>query len=124
MKYSDPKIVALLFNEHINNQNLEKLTSLMTEDHRFIDIPGELTEGREAMKKGWADFFKAFPDYRNIFTRVENRDNLVIMLGHSECSEKSLHGPAIWTAIIRGDLLEEWRVYKDDEETRKKLTIL
>ncbi|MFQ5891761.1 MAG: nuclear transport factor 2 family protein [Candidatus Methanofastidiosia archaeon] len=124
MKFSDPKIVALLFNKQINNQDLNRLTNLMTKDHTFIDSEGDVDRGREEMKRGWREFFKRFPDYENIFYRVESRGNLVIMLGHSECSYKPLHGPAIWTAKIKDDLVSEWRVYSDNEENRKKLCIL
>jgi ketosteroid isomerase-like protein len=123
MKYSDPKIVALLFNEHINNQDLENLVDLMTEDHTFISVSGKVERGRKIMKEGWAEFFRLYPDYRNIFSRVESKGNTVIMVGHSECSEESLDGPALWTAIIKDDHVQEWRVYDDTEETRKKLGI-
>ncbi|MFQ5821399.1 MAG: hypothetical protein ACE5I5_15545 [Candidatus Heimdallarchaeota archaeon] len=45
----------------------------MTEDHKFIDILGRVTRGREKMKKDWTDFFESYPDYRNIFSRVETK---------------------------------------------------
>ena len=53
MNSRDPKLIALLFNECINNQNIEGLTSLMTEDHTFIDHKREIDEGKESMIKGW-----------------------------------------------------------------------
>ncbi len=115
---------ALRFNERINARDLTGLGELMTEDHVFIDIPGEVLEGRERMISGWFEFFKSYPDYRNNFTRVERHDNVVIMIGFSECSHEPLDGPSIWTAKIRYGLVAEWRVYKDNEETRKKLGIL
>jgi len=97
MSYIDPKRVALEFNEAINNQNLDKLASLMTEDHTFFSIGEEdVVKGRSAMLKAWQGFFKAYPDDKNHFTQVESRKNLVIMVGFSEClQEASLDGPAI-----------------------------
>lgn len=89
----------------------------------FIAIPGEVTKGRERMKKGWTDFFNHFPDYRNIFLRTESRGNLVIMIGYSECSYEALHGPAIWTAIIEEEKVAEWRVYEDTKQNRQQLDI-
>lgn len=124
MKFSDPKTVALLFNEYINSQDLKNLSGLMTEDHTFIDASGETVSGKEEMTQGWKTFFHRYPDYRNVFSRVESRDDLVIMVGHSECSEKVLDGPAIWTATIRSGLVSQWRVYGDTEENRRKLGIL
>ncbi len=123
-KWTDPKITALKFNEYINNQNIEGLSGLMTEEHTFISISEESYKGKDTMTKGWTDFINKYPDYMNFFNRVESRDNLVIMIGYSTCSnEKSLDGPSIWTAKIKNNLVDEWRVYEDTEEIRKKLGI-
>jgi len=46
------------------------------------------------------------------------------MIGHSECSVDILDGPAISTAVIRGDKVAEWRVYDDTEENRREFQIL
>ncbi len=123
MSERDPKIIALLYNEQINARSVKGCEKLMTEDHIFIDIPGKVHDGREFMLKCWEEFFSEFPDYRNIFTRVENQDNFVILLGYSVCSHEPLDGSAIWTAKIRDNLVAEWRIYEDTEEERKKLGI-
>lgn len=111
------------FNERINARDLLGLIELMTEDHTFIDIPGRVTEGRDAMTASWAMFFKEYPDYRNNFTLVEVKGNLVIMIGFSECSYDPLDGPAIWTAEIRDGLVAEWRVYEDTNDVRQQLGV-
>ncbi|MFX1607336.1 MAG: nuclear transport factor 2 family protein [Promethearchaeota archaeon] len=115
--------VALRFNEKINTRDLTGLGELMTEDHVFIDIPGEVSKGRSIMVSGWFDFFKNYPDYRNNFTHIEVIDGVVVIVGFSECSYDPLDGPAIWTAKIRDGLVAEWRVYDDKEEVRKELGI-
>lgn len=119
----DVMMVALKFNEKINARDLTGLVKLMTNDHVFIDIPGEIHEGKEMMKKGWRDFFTAYPDYRNIFTRVQVDDDFVVMVGYSTCSYDPLDGPALWSAKIREGLVAEWRVYEDSRMNRKKLGI-
>jgi len=119
----DMIMVALNFNVKINQRDLEGLVELMTEDHTFIDIPGEVHKGKDVMKKGWAEFFTKFPDYRNIFTDVKVRNNVVVMLGYSTCSHKQLDGPSIWTAKIRNDRVSEWRVYEDTTSNRQQLGI-
>ncbi len=81
MNTKDPKLTALLFNEHINNQDIEALSGLMTEDHTFIDRENGVYRGKETMTKGWIEFFTSFPEYRNTFTRVESQDDLVILVG-------------------------------------------
>jgi len=120
----DPKLSALLFNEHINNQNLKGLINLMTDDHVFIDILGKVHDREHMVTEGWQNFFDSFPDYRNIFTRVENQDNLVILIGFSVCSYDPLDGPAIWTATIRNDLLTKWQIFEDTKENREMLCII
>ena len=115
--------IALRFNERINARDLTGLAELMTEDHVFIDIPGEVHEGRERMLMGWFEFFTKYPDYRNNFTQITTKGNLVIMVGFSKCAHDPLDGPAIWTAKIRKGKVEEWRVYDDTPKTRKTLGI-
>lgn len=111
---------VLRFNERINARDLSGLAALMTEDHTFIDIPGEVHEGREKMTLGWFDFFRNYPDYRNNFTRIELRGDLAVMLGFSECSHGPLDGPAIWTARVKDGLISEWRVYEDTPINREQ----
>lgn len=123
MNSRDPKLIVLQFNECINNQDLEGLSDLMSEDHTFIDSEGEIDRGKDTMLKGWRDFFQEFPDYLNHFLIVESRDNLVLITGYSTCSYEPLDGPAIWTAKVENDLLSEWRVYEDTVENRKKLDL-
>lgn len=109
MNSSKLMLAALRFNEKINEQNLEGLAELMTDDHTFIDNDGNVTEGRDAMKEGWREFFKKYPDYRNEFTSVTVQDNIVVMVGYSTCSFKPLNGPNIWTAKIQGGQVSEWK---------------
>lgn len=123
MNPSDPMLTALKFNEKINQQDLEGLTELMTDDHTFIDSLGQITTGKDVMKDGWKEFFKKYPDYRNVFTSVTIRNDSVVIVGYSTCSYKALDGPALWTAKVRGGRVSEWRVYKDNPSNRRKLGI-
>jgi ketosteroid isomerase-like protein len=109
--------VALAFNEKINQRDLEGLSALMTEDHTFTDNSGEITVGKEEMTKGWRNFFNSFPDYQNIFTNISVKDNIVVIIGHSACSnEPKLNGPSIWTAKIKDSKVAAWRVYWIDSK--------
>jgi uncharacterized protein (TIGR02246 family) len=103
-------LTALRFNEMINQRDAEGLAELMTDDHTFTDSSGNVTKGKNAMKEGWREFFKKYPDYRNNFTNVTVQDNIVVMIGYSTCSFKQLDGPNIWTAKIRGEGVSEWKV--------------
>jgi uncharacterized protein (TIGR02246 family) len=103
-------LTALRFNDRINHQDIEGLAKLMTNDHTFIDSEGNVTKGKDAMKQGWKEFFKKYPDYRNRFTSVTVQDNVVVMVGYSTCSFKPLEGPSIWTARTHRGRVSEWRV--------------
>ena len=120
----DPKLIVLLFNECINNQDVDGLSRMMTADHTFIDSSDEIHSGKDLMIDGWIDFFKQYLDYQNHFTHIESRGNLVLIIGYSTCSYDPLDGPALWTARIEDDLVAEWRVYLDTIENRKKLQLI
>ena len=123
MSTIDPKTVALMFHDCINNRDLNSLVELMTDDHSFIDIAENIINGNQNCKKAWKDFFNSFPDYQNIFKTVISIDDLVIIEGYSNCSDKRLEGHEIWTARIRDNKVSEWRVYEDNEENRQKLKL-
>ena len=124
MNSKDPKLTALQFNEYINNQDIKGLSGLMTEDHTLIVREGDVVKGKESNTKGWIDFFNQFPDYKNIFTRVESQDNLVIIIGYAIWSKEPSEDHVIWTAKIEDDLVAQWRIYADTEENRKKFSII
>jgi ketosteroid isomerase-like protein len=104
----DAMMVALRFNEKINQRDLAGLVELMTDDHIFIDNAGDVHRN---MKEGWKVFFANYPDYRNVFTTVTVNDNAVVMVGHSTSSnERRLNGPCLWTAKVHGGRVSKWRV--------------
>ena len=117
----DPKLIVLQFNECINNRDIDGLSSLMAEDHVFIDSSNKVHSGKGLNINSWLDFFDQFPDYLNHFLVIESRGDLVLVTGYSTCSYKPLDGQAIWTAKVENDLVVEWRVYLDTAENRKEL---
>jgi ketosteroid isomerase-like protein len=124
MDSSKLMLTALRFNERINQQDVDGLAELMTDDHVFIDSGGNLTRGKDAMKEGWRHFFEEYPDYKNKFTSVTIQDTVVVMIGYSTCSYKPLDGPNIWTAKIRSGRISEWRVYwlneRQEQNSKRK----
>ncbi len=124
MNTKDPKLIALQFNECINNQDLAGLASLMTYDHTFIDRAGKVARPKEVMLENWRRFFDMFPDYKNTFEVVRSREDFVMILGHAFWSEEQPHDPVIWTAVIEDDLVREWRIYPDTSEMRRQYGFL
>jgi LmbE family N-acetylglucosaminyl deacetylase len=107
----DDARVVVTFNDAINRRDLAALSALMTDGHRFIDPAGSVVDGKPACVDAWRGFFASFPDYRNVFDDVRaDGAGLVEVRGRSECSTVELAGPAVWRVVVRGGLVEEWRV--------------
>ncbi len=124
MNSVDPKLTALQFNEYINKQDIDGLSSLMTEDHVFVDRVGKGDKGNESMTKGWKGFFEMFPEYKNTFIRIQSQDDLVVIYGYAIWKKGSERDYVIWTAKIENDLVAEWRIYEDKEENKKKFNLV
>ena len=116
------------FNNAINEGNVERLSSLMAEDHTFIDASGAAHSGVKEMTEGWKDFFRMFPDYKNNFERILQDGNLVVALG-TACGtyngnrglipENQMRWTAAWKAIVENDKIKLWQVYADWSESIK-----
>jgi predicted SnoaL-like aldol condensation-catalyzing enzyme len=124
MDDTDPKQIALQFNESINSQDVHGLSDLMTVNHRFMDRAGESISGKESMTQAWTRFFELFPEYRNTFERVERTGNVVILYGYATWKKGGPPDYAIWTATIENGLVAEWRIYEDCEENKAKLRLM
>jgi len=118
----DKRAVVIQFNDYINSQGLDGLSSLITDDHTLI-APGGSCSGKEKALEAWSRFFEACPDYRNHFENVESGDDFVRVIGHATCSHKELNGPFLWTAKVKGSKVTEWHVMNDTPENRKLLGI-
>jgi ketosteroid isomerase-like protein len=94
----------------------------MTDDHAFVDSADSVVSGRDEVLDAWRGFFEAFPDYRNVWTRLVPSGQAIVAIGHSVCpTEPKLAGPAIWRATVHGDRVAEWRVYEDTPANRAEL---
>lgn len=117
----DPIDVVRRFNTAINDRDPDRLASLMADDHTFTDAAGGTAHGKQACVRAWRGFFAAFPDYRNTFTGLIARDDVVAVSGHSACARPELAGPALWSARVTGSLVAEWRVHEDTPAARHEL---
>lgn len=117
----DPVDVVRRFNAAINDRDLDGLAPVMSDEHMFVDTQGGTVRGKQACLEAWRGFFAAFPDYRNTFTELTARDDVVAVAGYSECERPELAGPALWSARVTGSLVAEWRVHEDTPQTRHEL---
>ncbi len=138
---SDAAAVALAFVAAINARDVERIATFMSEDHEFIDIPGQSFRGRGPMREGWIGYYRLFPNYQIYVDRVLSNSDAVTLVGSTtgtlsafgrEALRRAdgtlpapdeLQGPAIWTARIVDDKVAQWRVYRDTPEVRAALAI-
>jgi ketosteroid isomerase-like protein len=101
----------------INAHDMKALTSLMTQDHLFVDAMGNRVQGAQSMHAGWRGYFAMYPDYWiKIRNRLSERDT-VLATGEAggTVDDVSWRTPAAWEAVIRGGSVAEWRVFADNK---------
>jgi ketosteroid isomerase-like protein len=123
-----PEDTVLAFLEQINAGNVDGLCALMTEDHLLVDGLGNRLQRREAMRNGWAGYFRMFPDYRVSHADVFSQGDVVAAFGSAEGTlavkgelpkDKHSSVPATWRAVVRDDVVAEWHVYADNQSAIK-----
>jgi ketosteroid isomerase-like protein len=120
--------VVMGFIKRINAGDANALGELMTEDHVFQDALGKRFVGREMMREGWKQYFKLVADYRIRADEFFQTDFTFAVFGSASgiYAQNGNAGkgsfwevPAAWRAVVRGDLVAEWRVYADNLPLRK-----
>jgi ketosteroid isomerase-like protein len=123
-----PLGVVQTFVERINAGDIDGLVALMTADHRFTDSLGNVVSGRDAMKGGWAGYFRMVPDYRLEAQEWLCDGPVVVMIGTAGGTyspdgtlspDRRWSTPVACRALTRGQHVAEWRVYADNEPIRK-----
>ena len=114
----------------INEHDIEKIYSLMTEDHKFVDAYGNEIVGKDKMRSGWIGYFQWFPDYKIEITNTFIEDNTIGAFGFASgtyrdkgtnVNENHFYIPAAWKVIIENDKIKLWQVYAD---TKKQIEII
>ena len=111
------------FIEAINEHNVDKICSLMTDDHTFVDSQGNEVVGKEKMRAGWIGYFHWFPDYKIEITKVFLDGNTVGAFGFAsgtfqasaDKKESYWRLPASWKATIKNGKIHLWQVYADSK---------
>jgi ketosteroid isomerase-like protein len=130
-----PETIARAFVQAINRHDPAALAGMMTAGHRFIDSLGNVVEGRDKMRAGWAGYFRMVPDYTISIDETFCDRSIVAMFGKAqgtytadgelrpESSEKNRwQTPAAFRAVIEDGKLSEWRVYADNDPIRRLMT--
>jgi ketosteroid isomerase-like protein len=122
------ELLARKFVAAINRRDVDALAALMTAEHRFVDSLGNVVEGRDKMRAGWAGYFKMVPDYRINVDESVSDGLVVVLLGVAEGTyaadgemkpENPWSTPVALRAGVTDGLIAEWRVYADNEPLRQ-----
>jgi ketosteroid isomerase-like protein len=125
-----PESIAQAFVRAINRQDVDGLVGLMTPQHRFVDSLGNVVEGREKMRGGWAGYFRMVPDYSIAVEETLRDGPVVLLLGVAEGTyahagelkpENRWKTPLAIRAQIEDGLVAGWRVYADNEPMRERM---
>ena len=121
MAYNEINVVKA-FIAAINRRGLSELSSLMAEDHTFVDSGGTIQSGRENMMAGWREYFRMFPDYEVQVDYILQDRDLVAVFGSASGTyngkrglvpENRIEMPAAWKAIVENGKIKLWQVYAD-----------
>jgi uncharacterized protein (TIGR02246 family) len=111
---------AHAFVDAINSRNPDRLAELMTDNHTFVDSDGSEHSGREAMRRGWREYFSMVPDFRIEVKETLVKDDTVVLLGFAEGTfdqdgelkvENHWLVPAAWRVKIQSGLVAVWQLY-------------
>lgn len=117
----DKKIITA-FAGAINEHSIDKIYSLMTDDHKFIDAHGKEIVGKDTMKTNWMSYFEWFPDYKIEITDIFANDDTLAAFGFAsgtfkrkQTDNKENHWllPAAWKVIVENNKIKLWQVYTD-----------
>jgi ketosteroid isomerase-like protein len=118
------------FVENINSHNVDEIAALLTSDHRFVDSLGNVTQGRDALRAGWRQYFRMVPDYLIEVERTLTDGAHVVLLGVARGTytpDGTLRAQNAWStpvalrALVHEGLIAEWQVYADNEPMRERM---
>jgi uncharacterized protein (TIGR02246 family) len=115
---------------HINSHDVDAIAALLTSDRQFVDSLGAVTQGRDALRAGWRQYFRMMPDYVIEVEHTLADGPHVVLLGVARgtyTTDGTLRAQGAWStpvalrALIREGLVAEWQVYADNEPIRRRM---
>ncbi len=116
------KHIVCDFANAISERSVDKIYSLMTDDHKFVDAHGNEVVGRDKMKAGWTGYFQMFPDYKIEIIDIFTDDDTLAAFGfasgtfkgkQTDNKENYWRLPASWKIIVENNKIKLWQVYAD-----------
>lgn len=102
----------------INAHDTDRLYTLMSRDHSFVDATGKKLSGADAAKAGWLQVFEWFPDYELELAEAMENSHLVMATGHAKGTYLGIPGhhwkiPIALKSQIRADEVTLWQIFGD-----------
>ncbi|MGZ3951181.1 MAG: nuclear transport factor 2 family protein, partial [Flavisolibacter sp.] len=76
------------FAKAISGHDIDKICSLMTVDHKFVDSHGNEVIGKDKMKAGWTVYLQLFPDYQIEISDILANDETIAAFGFASGTYK------------------------------------
>ena len=120
--------IVIRFITAINSHNIDSISDLISEDHKFTDSLGNVFRGKDVMRKGWTNYLHLFPDYKIDIDEIYYDGNKVMFTGkaygtyHSSGElSKDNHWEisAAWRALVENGKVKEWQVFGDNKQVYK-----
>jgi ketosteroid isomerase-like protein len=123
-----PPVAAVVsFVDAINHGDVDRLGSLMTDDHRLVVLDEAPLTGRAENVEAWRGYASSYPEYVIYPDRFVERDGHVALLGRTTGShlglpdEQEREVSVIWVAEVVDGTLAAWRIVEDTPEARARV---
>jgi hypothetical protein len=129
-RHLPPLATALSFIDAINCADLERLTRLMSSDHRLVVFTEPPIVGREANTEAWIGYFTSFPRYVLHPARFAAEGSRVAVLGSTTGSHlnqsdaEELQLTLIWIASVVDAHVSVWELVDDTLAHRARLGLV
>jgi ketosteroid isomerase-like protein len=121
-----PVAIALSFIDAINHGDIDRLGSLMTEDHRLRVLDEPDLAGRDVNVEAWHGYASSFPDYVIYPQQVTESGDRVAVLGYTTGShlglpdEEERNLTLIWIAETANGAIARWQLVDDTPDAREQ----
>jgi len=123
-----PTEVVREFIDAINEHHIDKMVSMMTPDHTFVDSLGKVIPSRRAMRDAWLGFFEFVPDYNVTIDHTMAEAETVVAVGSASGTytkdgelrpQNAWKVPAAWRAVTSGARISTWQAFVDNDPLRR-----
>jgi ketosteroid isomerase-like protein len=113
----NPIEITLSFLSAINQHDVEKMLSLMTPTHAFVDSLGNRITGKPQMHRAWTGYFAICPDYAISHEAIAQSGVTVLASGQAggTIRGQTWSVPAAFKAVVVDGLVDHWQVYADNK---------